>query len=141
MYFCYGYKGPDSTPLRAHHILRAEDIFRALRASAKVYFLKDIPCDELVAHVRAMFSGLTVIPPAIAAKLAGYLSITALTSRELEVLRDMADGKSNKEIAKALGIVEGTVKSLVNAIMRKLNANDRTQTVTGALKQGLLRLD
>jgi two-component system, NarL family, response regulator len=118
-----------------------EDIFRALQAGAKAYFLKDAPRDELVACVRSVSSGQTVIPPAIAAKLAGHLSITALTSRELEVLRVMADGKSNKEIAKALGITEGTVKSHVNAIMRKLDASDRTQAVTGALKQGLLRLD
>lgn len=118
-----------------------EDIFRALQAGAKAYFLKDAPRDELVSCVRSVSSGLTVIPPAIAAKLAGHLTITALTSRELEVLHVMADGKSNKEIAKALGITEGTVKSHVNAIMRKLDASDRTQAVTGALKQGLLRLD
>ncbi len=118
-----------------------EDIFRALQAGAKAYFLKDAPRDELVACVRSVHSGLTVIPPAIAAKLADHMSITALTSRELEVLRVMADGKSNKEIAKALGITEGTVKSHVNAIMRKLDASDRTQAVTRALRHGLLRLD
>lgn len=118
-----------------------EDIFRALQAGAKAYFLKDAPRDEIISCVRSVSSGLTVIPPAIAAKLAGHLSITALTSRELEVLRVMADGKSNKQIAQALGITEGTVKSHVNAIMRKLDANDRTQAVTGALRQGLLRLD
>jgi two-component system, NarL family, response regulator len=118
-----------------------EDIFRALQAGAKAYFLKDAPRDELVACVRSVSKGLTVIPPAIAAKLAGHLSIAALTARELEVLQVMADGKSNKEIAKSLSITEGTVKSHVNAIMRKLDANDRTQAVTSALKQGLLRLD
>ena len=118
-----------------------EDIFRALQAGAKAYFLKDAPRDDLLACVRSVYSGNTVIPPAIAAKLADRLSITALTSRELEVLRVMADGKSNKEIATILGITEGTVKSHVNAIMRKLDAGDRTHAVTAALKHGILRLD
>jgi two-component system, NarL family, response regulator len=120
---------------------RDEDIFRALQAGAKAYFLKDAPREDLVACVRSVHCGKTVIPPAIAAKLAEHMSTDTLTSRELEVLRVMAEGKSNKEIASALGISEGTVKSHVNAIMRKLDASDRTQAVTVALKHGLLQLD
>lgn len=118
-----------------------EDIFRALQAGAKAYILKDTPRDEIVDCIRSVCSGNTVIPSAIAAKLADRLRITALTPREIEVLHVLADGKSNKAIARALDITEGTVKSHVNTIMRKLDANDRTHAVTTALRHGLLRLD
>ena len=118
-----------------------EDIFRGLRAGAKAYLLKDVLRDELLTCLRAVHGGKTIIPPAIAAKLAGRMSTFALTARELEVLRPMADGLGNKEIADALSISEGTVKTHVNAILRKLDAADRTQAVTTALKRGILRLE
>lgn len=117
-----------------------EDIYRSLQAGVKAYFLKDAPREELVACIRSVHSGQTVIPQAIAAKLAEHLTIEELTPREMEVLRVMAEGKSNKEIASALGISEGTIKSHMNAILRKLDVTDRTQAVISALKHGLLRL-
>jgi len=117
-----------------------EDIFRGLRAGAKAYLLKDVPRDELLACLRAVHQGKTVIPPDIAAKLAGHMSTADLTPRELEVLRVMADSRGNKDIADLLSISEGTVKTHVNAILRKLDAADRTQAVTMALKRGILRL-
>jgi len=117
-----------------------EDIYRALQAGVKAYFLKDAPREELVACIRSVHGGQTVIPLAIAAKLAEHLTVDELTSRELEVLRAVAEGKSNKEIASALGITEGTIKSHMNAILRKLDVSDRTQAVVSALKHGLLRL-
>jgi two-component system NarL family response regulator len=120
---------------------RDEDIYRALQAGARGYVLKDAPREELLECMHAVHGGRTVIPPAIAAKLADRLSITALTLRELEVLRLMADGKANKEIANDLFISEGTVKTHVNAILRKLDATDRTQAVTLALKHGILQLE
>jgi two-component system, NarL family, response regulator len=120
---------------------RDEDIYRALQAGARGYVLKDAPREELLECMLAVHGGRTIIPPAIAAKLADRLSITALTSRELEVLRCMADGKANKEIANDLFISEGTVKTHVNAILRKLDATDRTQAVTTALKHGILQLE
>lgn len=118
-----------------------DDIHRSLRAGAKGYLLKDAPRDELLDCLRAVHDGQTVIPPAIALKLASHLTTTEMTPREIEVLRLIADGKSNKEVAEALFIAEGTIKSHVNAILRKLNAADRTEAVTLALKRGILRLE
>ena len=117
-----------------------EDIQRSLRAGAKAYLLKDAPREELLACIKAVHGGLTLIPPAIAAKLAENIGAPPLTPRELEVLGLVADGKSNKEVATTLFITEGTVKSHLIAILRKLDAADRTQAVTLALKRGLLRL-
>ena len=117
-----------------------EDIQRALRAGAKAYLLKDAPRDELLACIHAVHEGRTLIPPAIAAKLADLVGAPTLTTRELEVLALVADGNSNKVVARTLSIAEGTVKSHVNAVLRKLDAADRTQAVTIALKRGMLRL-
>jgi two-component system NarL family response regulator len=113
-----------------------EDIFRGFRAGAKAFLLKDAPRNELLECLRAVHSGQTIIPPGIAAKLACHLSALALTSRELEVLHLIAEGNGNKE----LFIAEGTVKTHVNAVLRKLDAIDRTQAVTIALKRGIFRL-
>lgn len=116
------------------------DIQRSLRAGARAYMLKDAPRDELVACIKAVHEGRTLIPPAIAAKLAENIGAPTLTARELEVLGLVAAGKSNREIATTLFITEGTVKSHLSAVLGKLDANDRTQAVTIALKRGLLRL-
>ena len=118
-----------------------EDIHRSLRAGARGYLLKDAPRHELLDCLRAVHDGQTVIPPAIALKLASRLMATELTPRELDVLRLLATGQSNKQIAAALFIAEGTVKIHVNALLRKLEAADRTGVVTLALKRGLLRLE
>lgn len=117
-----------------------EDIQRSLRAGAKAYMLKDAPRDELIACIKAVHDGRTLISPAIATKLAESMGAPGLTPRELEVLALVADGKSNREIATALFITEGTVKSHLSAMLGKLDASDRTQAVTIALKRGLLRL-
>jgi len=118
-----------------------ENIFRGFRAGAKAYMLKDAPRDELLACIRAVHAGQTIIPPAIALKLATRVTTFALSPRELEVLRLMVDGHSNKGIADALSVAEGTVKTHVVAILRKLDVTDRTQAVITALKRGLVRLD
>jgi two-component system NarL family response regulator len=118
-----------------------ENIFRGLRAGAKAFMLKDAPRNDLLECLRAVHSGQTIIPPAIAAKLACRLSTLALTSREIEVLHLIADGNGNKEIADTLFIAEGTVKTHVNAVLRKLDAIDRTQAVTIALRRGILHLE
>ena len=117
-----------------------EDIYRGLRAGAKAYLLKDAPRDDLLECIRAVHEGQTVIPPPIAAKLADRLTTSGLTRRETQVLQFVADGKSNKEIAVALSISEGTVKTHVSSILAKLEAADRTQAVTIALRRGILRL-
>jgi two-component system, NarL family, response regulator len=117
-----------------------EDIQRSLRAGAKAYMLKDAPRDELMDCIKAVHAGRTLISPAIATKLAESMGAPTLTPRELEVLALVADGKSNREIANLLFITEGTVKSHLSAMLGKLDAADRTQAVTIALKRGLLRL-
>jgi two-component system NarL family response regulator len=117
-----------------------EDIYRGLRAGAKAYLLKDAPRDDLLKCIRAVHEGQTVIPLPIAAKLADRLTTSGLTRREIQVLQLVADGKGNKEIAVALSISEGTVKTHVSSILAKLHAADRTQAVTIALRRGILRL-
>jgi len=117
-----------------------EDIQRSLKAGAKAYLLKDAPREDLLACIKAVHEGRTLIPPAIAAKMAETIGAPTLSPREIEVLELVAEGKSNKEIAAALSITEGTVKSHLSALLGKLGASDRTQAVTIALKRGLLRL-
>jgi two-component system NarL family response regulator len=117
-----------------------EDIYRGLRAGAKAYLLKDAPRDDLLKCIRAVHEGQTIIPPSIAAKLADRLTTSELTRREIQVLQLVADGKGNKEIAVALSISEGTVKTHVSSILAKLEAADRTHAVTIALRRGILRL-
>jgi len=118
-----------------------EDVHRAFQAGAKAYLLKDTPRDELLNSLRAVHNGQTVLPPSIALKLASHVAAAELSPRQTEVLCLIAEGKSNKEIADALFIAEGTVKTHVNAILTKLDAADRTQAVMIALKRGLVRLD
>ena len=118
-----------------------EDIVRALRAGAKAYLLKDTPRDELLETIRAIHAGQTRLPPPVAAKLAERVATGAeLTDRESEVLGLIAAGKSNKEIAAALNITEGTVKAHVNNILGKLGVSDRTQAVITALRRGIVQL-
>jgi two-component system NarL family response regulator len=118
-----------------------EDIFRALQAGAQAYLLKDTPRDELLDAIRAVHQGLKRIPPDVAAKLVERVTAPQLTPRELDVLRLVALGQSNKEIAAALTIAEGTVKIHVNNLLGKLGVTGRTQAITEALKRGLVRLD
>jgi two-component system, NarL family, response regulator len=117
-----------------------EDIDRGLRAGANAYLLKDAPRDGLLKCIREVHEGQTVIPPAIAAKLADRLTTSGLTRRETQVLRLVADGMGNREIAAELSIGAGTVKTHVSSILAKLNAADRTQAATIALRRGILRL-
>jgi two-component system NarL family response regulator len=118
-----------------------EDIYRALRAGAKAYLLKDTPREELLDTIRAVSAGHTRVPPDVAAKLAERISSEALTAREVDVLRLIVAGNSNREIATLLYISEGTVKTHVNHILMKLDVSDRTQAVTTALKRGLVALE
>jgi two-component system NarL family response regulator len=117
-----------------------EDIYRALRAGAKAYLLKDTPREELLDTIRAVSAGHTRVPSDVAAKLAERISSEALTAREIDVLRLIVAGNSNREIATLLYISEGTVKTHVNHILMKLGVSDRTQAVTTALKRGLVAL-
>jgi two-component system NarL family response regulator len=118
-----------------------EDIYRALQAGAQGYLLKDMFREELLEAIRAVHSGKRRIPTAVATRLAERMAGNELTSREIEVLQLIAGGKSNKEIAAALSITEGTVKGHVNNILSKLGVSDRTQAVTTAIQRGIVHLD
>jgi DNA-binding NarL/FixJ family response regulator len=118
-----------------------EDIARALQAGAKAYVLKDISADALVACIHDVLAGKTYLAPAAAAKLAERITQVQLTPRELAALRLMADGRSNKEIANALGISERTVKTQLGHLFEKLGVTSRTEAVKVASRRGLVRLD
>jgi two-component system NarL family response regulator len=118
-----------------------DNIYRALRAGAHGYVLKDAPAADLIATLRAVASGKTLIPPTIGAKLAKRVGDKNLTRREMEVLRSITAGKSNKEIGVALNISETTVKVHVTHLLEKLKATGRTEAISLALKRGLVHLD
>jgi DNA-binding NarL/FixJ family response regulator len=118
-----------------------EDIYRALQAGARAYLLKDMLRDELVEAIRAVYAGQRRIPAEVASRLAERMSRTELTARELEVLKHIAQGKSNKIIAADLSISEGTVKIHVNNILSKLGVSDRTHAATFALQRGIIHLE
>jgi DNA-binding NarL/FixJ family response regulator len=117
-----------------------EDIFRAIQAGAKGYLLKDVPREALMDSIRRVNAGETCVPVHLAAKLAERVSGETLSSREVDVLKLMAQGKSNKEIGAALFISEGTVKSHVKAIFAKMNVISRTEAVANATRRGLIHL-
>jgi two-component system NarL family response regulator len=115
------------------------DISRAIRAGAKGYLLKDAMREDLLDCIRRVYSGETCIPPALVAKLAAGMSTEPLTARELDVLKMLAAGKSNKEIALRLSITETTVKSHLRRIFTKLGVLSRTEAVTVASRRGLVQ--
>jgi two-component system, NarL family, response regulator len=117
-----------------------EDIFRALRNGAKAYLLKDITREELIENILAVHRGKTFFPARVAIKLAGRKNSNP-TTRELEVLRLLSSGKTNKEIGNLLGLKEGTIKIHINHILHKLGAETRTEASRIALKKGLISLD
>jgi DNA-binding NarL/FixJ family response regulator len=115
-----------------------EDIYRALKAGARAYLLKGMTKDELVAAIRTVHAGRSHIPPAIAARLAERVGAENLTQRELDVLEQIVEGKSNKEIGAALDISEATVKTHINSLLSKLGVTDRTQAATAAIRRGIV---
>ncbi len=116
------------------------DIYRAIKAGARGYLLKDVPREELLDCIRRVQRGETCIPPLLAAKLASGMSKDSLTGRELDVLSLLAQGKSNKDIGRNLFIGETTVKSHLRSIFTKLNVLSRTEALTVASQRGLIRL-
>jgi two-component system, NarL family, response regulator len=117
-----------------------EDIYRGLQAGAQGYLLKDAKPSELLNAIRTIHSGQKYVPPAVGAKLLQRMSYPELSERELAVLRLMAQGMSNADIATTLSIGESTVKSHVNRLLSKLGVGDRTQAVIIAVKRGLVSL-
>ena len=115
-------------------------ILRALKAGARAFLLKGLLQKELLETIRAVHAGQRRIPPEVAAELADHAIDDALTTREIDVLRLIAGGNSNKLIADQLSITEETVKGYVKNILSKLGASDRTHAVTIALKRGFIDL-
>ncbi len=116
-----------------------EEIHRAVQAGAAGYLVKNASPDELAAAIRQVSRGETCIPAPLVAKLASSLHRPQLTPRQREVMLLIAAGLSNQEIGNRLGIVEGTVKIHVKAILAKLGARDRTQAVSIAHERGIVR--
>ncbi len=117
-----------------------EDIYQAISAGAKAYLLKDAPRDDILNCIRKVHRGETFVPPSVAAKLAERVSGVELTERELVVLRDLATGKSNKEIGRHLFISETTVKAHLKNIFAKLNVLSRTEAIATASRRGMVQL-
>jgi DNA-binding NarL/FixJ family response regulator len=116
------------------------EIQRALEAGARAYILKSMPPKELVEVIRQVHVGRKRIPPQLAAQLAEHMSDEALTAREVEVLRQIAEGNRNRDIGEKLFITEETVKVHIKHIMEKLGASDRTQAVAIAIRRGIIHL-
>jgi len=125
-----------------------EYIFKGIEAGARAYLLKDAPREELFKAIRAVYKGESLIEPAVAGKVLDRFAelsrqaqaLEGLSERELEVLKLMAKGAANKEIAASLCISESTVKTHIQSIFQKLGVGDRTEAVTEAIKKGIIRL-
>jgi DNA-binding NarL/FixJ family response regulator len=116
------------------------EIQRALEAGARGYMLKSMPPRELVEVIRQVHLGKKRVPAEVASHLAEHMSDEALTTREIDVLRHIAGGNRNRDIAERLYISEETVKVHVKHIMEKLNASDRTEAVAIAVRRGIIQL-
>lgn len=115
-----------------------EEIRRAMSAGAQAYLTKDVLPDELIGAIRAIHAGKQYLPETVLATLAA--EVPRLSSRELDVLRLVAQGFSNKRIAYKLQIAEDTAKNHVKSILKKLEADDRTQAATEAIQRGIIHL-
>jgi DNA-binding NarL/FixJ family response regulator len=116
------------------------EIQRALQAGARGYMLKSTPPSELVQVIRHVHAGKKRVPPEVAAQLAEHLGDEDLTPREIDVLRRVAGGNRNRDIAELLFISEETVKVHIKHIMDKLGAKDRTQAIAIAVRRGIIQL-
>ena len=126
-----------------------EYIFRGIEVGARAYLLKDAPREDLFKAIRAVHRGESLIQPVVASKVLDRFAelsrraqapAGALSEREIEVLRLMAKGDANKEIAAQLHITDSTVKTHISNIFQKLNAKDRTEAVMQAVKKGIIKI-
>ncbi|MFY9985544.1 MAG: response regulator transcription factor [Chthoniobacterales bacterium] len=123
------------------HSAKAEDLRKALAAGAKSYLLKGAEPEQVCDTIREVYSGKSSLPRDLAAKLVDSMAQPQLSERELEILKQMALGKSNKEIGQALHISEFTVKNHVRSILKKLDAIGRTEAIAIASGRGLIQID
>jgi two-component system NarL family response regulator len=117
-----------------------EDIRRALLAGAQSFLTKDAPNDDLVNAIRAVHAGQNYLPASVASALRVNSSRPSLTAREIEILRLIVQGLSNKEIAYRVGIANYTVYNHVKSILEKMGVDDRTQAATVAIVRGIVHL-
>ena len=132
---------PDARVLMLSTHSGEEEIYRAMQAGAKGYIVKSVIREELLRAVREVHQGRQYLDPLVASQLAERRSHRSLSVRELEVLRMVAKGLGNKEIASALDIAEVTVKLHVSHVLEKLSVKDRTQAATVALQRGIIALE
>ncbi len=118
-----------------------QDIYKAIEAGVRGYILKEMVHTKVIDAIHTVHAGKRLMPTEVAERLSEYFPQVALTPREIEVLRYVAKGMANKEIAHHLGTASGTVKMHVQNILAKLGASDRTHAVTIALERGILHLD
>ncbi len=118
-----------------------EAVYRAIRAGARGYLLKDVAFEELIAAIRTVHEGGQCIPAEIASKMAERIRHPELTPREIDVLKLAASGLSNKQIADRLQVAESTVKHHVVVLLAKLGAQDRTHAVSLAIDRGIIHLE
>ncbi|HYP08350.1 MAG TPA: response regulator transcription factor [Bryobacteraceae bacterium] len=147
---------PDMSGVDAISVIRDEDptarivvlttyggdvqVARALKAGARAYLLKGVPRKEVIDTIRAVHAGQKRLSAEIAAEIAEHATDDVLTGREIDVLRLVALGHANKDVAAHLYIAEDTVKGYLKNVMAKLGARDRTHAVTIALKRGIIKL-
>jgi two-component system NarL family response regulator len=115
-----------------------EDIYAGLRAGAKAYLLKDVQPEELFRCIRAVHAGEAYLQPRVAAKLAQRVQEDPLTEREVQILKLLAQGKSNRAIGQALFITESTVKSHLKSLFVKLDVTSRAEAIALAARRGLI---
>lgn len=116
------------------------EIQRALEAGARAYMLKTMPPEDMIQTIRQVHAGKKRVPPEVAAHLAEHYSDDALTEREIDVLRQIAGGNRNRDIAEKLFISEHTVKIHIKHLMEKLGASDRTEAVAIGVRRGIIQL-
>lgn len=132
---------PDASILMLSTHSGEEEIYRALQAGARGYIVKSIVREELLRAVREVSQGRQYVDPIVASQLVERRSHRSLSTREVEVLRLVAKGMGNKEIASELNIAEVTVKLHVSHVLEKLSVKDRTQAATVALQRGIISLE
>jgi len=132
---------PDARILMLSTHSGEEEVYRALQSGARGYILKSARREELLRAIRDVRDGKRYLDPAVAPLLAERMAHRSLTGREVEVLRMVAKGMGNKEIAASLSIAEVTVKLHVSHVLEKLNVKDRTEAATAALRRGIISLE
>lgn len=132
---------PDACILMLSTHSGEEEIYRAMQSGARGYILKSVMREDLLRAIREVHEGKRHLDPIVASHLADRIAHRSLTSREVEVLKMVAKGFGNKEIAASLNIAEVTVKLHVSHVLEKLNVKDRTEAATAALQRGIISLE